>query len=114
MIRTRVRAVPPCSIPDGAPRLGLPPDAMQETLRSGSPRSPAPRHQAAWDEWKERLARRTHPGAADGARKLVNLAVLMASDKASGVTGTTVNVAMGSLHHRVPAPLARRMGRTFD
>ena len=44
------------------------------------------------------LSRQHDPSAAgDEARRGGNMAVFMASDKASGMMGTTVNLTMGSL-----------------
>jgi enoyl-[acyl-carrier-protein] reductase (NADH) len=43
------------------------------------------------------LASRTHTGRLMTLAETANMAVFMASDKASGMTGTTVNLAMGSL-----------------
>ena len=42
-------------------------------------------------------ASRTHPRRLSTLAELANMAVFMASDKASGMTGTTVNLSMGSL-----------------
>ena len=50
-----------------------------------------------WEQWQEALAGRTH------ARRLMTLAetadtdAFLASGMASGMTGTTVNLTMGSL-----------------
>jgi enoyl-[acyl-carrier-protein] reductase (NADH) len=43
------------------------------------------------------LASRTHPRRLMTLDERANMAVFMASDKASGMTGTTVNLTMGSL-----------------
>jgi enoyl-[acyl-carrier-protein] reductase (NADH) len=43
------------------------------------------------------LATRTHPRRLMTLEEVANTAVFMASDKASGMTGTTVNLTMGSL-----------------
>ena len=50
-----------------------------------------------WDQWQEVLAGRTHPGRLSTLAELANTAVFMASDQAGGLTGTTVNLTMGSL-----------------
>jgi NAD(P)-dependent dehydrogenase (short-subunit alcohol dehydrogenase family) len=50
-----------------------------------------------WDQWQEVLAARTHPRRLSTLAELANAAVFMASDRASGMTGTTVNLTMGSL-----------------
>ncbi|MBI3577871.1 MAG: SDR family oxidoreductase [Ignavibacteriales bacterium] len=50
-----------------------------------------------WEQWQEYLANRTHSRRLMKLEELANVAVFMASDKASGMTGTTVNLTMGSL-----------------
>jgi NAD(P)-dependent dehydrogenase (short-subunit alcohol dehydrogenase family) len=50
-----------------------------------------------WEQWQESLASRTHAGRLSTLAETANVAVFMASDKASGMTGTTVNLTMGSL-----------------
>ena len=50
-----------------------------------------------WEQWQELLASRTHPRRLMALEEMANMAVVMASDKASGMTGTTVNLTMGSL-----------------
>jgi NAD(P)-dependent dehydrogenase (short-subunit alcohol dehydrogenase family) len=50
-----------------------------------------------WDQWQEMLASRAHPRRLSTLEETANTAVFMASDQASGMTGTTVNLTMGSL-----------------
>jgi NAD(P)-dependent dehydrogenase (short-subunit alcohol dehydrogenase family) len=50
-----------------------------------------------WEQWQESLAGRTHTRRLSTLAELANVAVFMASDQASGMTGTTVNLTMGSL-----------------
>jgi NAD(P)-dependent dehydrogenase (short-subunit alcohol dehydrogenase family) len=50
-----------------------------------------------WEQWQESLAARSHTRRLSTLAELANLAVFMASDQASGMTGTTVNLTMGSL-----------------
>jgi len=50
-----------------------------------------------WEQWQERLASTNHARRVTTLEELANAAVLVASDKASGMTGTTVNLTMGSL-----------------
>jgi NAD(P)-dependent dehydrogenase (short-subunit alcohol dehydrogenase family) len=60
----------------------------------------APRAKASgmtWEQWQELLASRTHPRRLMTLAEMADVAVFMASDKASGMTGTTVNLTMGSL-----------------
>ena len=47
------------------------------------------------DEWVR--VSETHPRRLMALEEMANMAVFMASDKASGMTGTTVNLTMGSL-----------------
>jgi NAD(P)-dependent dehydrogenase (short-subunit alcohol dehydrogenase family) len=49
------------------------------------------------EQFQEVGANRTHPRRLSTLAELANMAVFMASDKASGMTGTTVNMSMGSL-----------------
>ena len=60
----------------------------------------APRAEASGmtlEQFEELGASRTHPRRLSTLEELANMAVFMASDKASGMTGTTVNLSMGSL-----------------
>ena len=50
-----------------------------------------------WEQFQERIASTTHPQRLMTLEEMANMAVFMASDKASGMTGTTVNLTMGSL-----------------
>jgi enoyl-[acyl-carrier-protein] reductase (NADH) len=50
-----------------------------------------------WEQFQELLASRTHPRRLMTLEETANMAVFVASDKASGMTGTTVNLTMGSL-----------------
>jgi NAD(P)-dependent dehydrogenase (short-subunit alcohol dehydrogenase family) len=50
-----------------------------------------------WEQWQEVLAARTHPRRGSTLAELAEVAVFVASDRASGMTGTTVNLTMGSL-----------------
>ena len=50
-----------------------------------------------WEQWQELLAGRTHARRLSTLEELAEVAVFMASDRASGMTGTTVNLTMGSL-----------------
>ena len=60
----------------------------------------APRAKASgmtWEQFQEGGASRTHTRRLSTLAELADLAVFMASDRASGMTGTTVNLSMGSL-----------------
>jgi NAD(P)-dependent dehydrogenase (short-subunit alcohol dehydrogenase family) len=50
-----------------------------------------------WEQWQTMLASRTHPRRLMTLEEMANAAAFFASDKASGLTGTTVNLTMGSL-----------------
>ena len=50
-----------------------------------------------WEQFQGYLASTTHPRRVMKLEEVANMAVFMASDKASGMTGTTVNLTMGSL-----------------
>jgi NAD(P)-dependent dehydrogenase (short-subunit alcohol dehydrogenase family) len=84
--------------PQGIRVVGLRPYAMPETptIRDAF----EPRREASgmtWEQWQEMLASRTHPRRLMTLEEVANTAVFMASDKASGMTGTTVNLTMGRL-----------------
>ena len=51
----------------------------------------------SWEQFQGFLASTTHPRRVMTLEEMANVAVFMASDKASGMTGTTVNLTMGSL-----------------
>jgi NAD(P)-dependent dehydrogenase (short-subunit alcohol dehydrogenase family) len=50
-----------------------------------------------WEQFQDYLASTTHPQRVMTLDEVAAMAVFMASDKASGMTGTTVNLTMGSL-----------------
>lgn len=50
-----------------------------------------------WEQWQEGLASRTHTRRLSTLADLANVAAFVASDQASGLTGTTVNLSMGVL-----------------
>ena len=85
--------------PQGVRVVGLRPQAMPESV--GSRRrffeSRAQASGMTWEQFQDLLASRTHPGRLMTLEEMANVAVFMASDKASGMTGTTVNLTMGSL-----------------
>jgi NAD(P)-dependent dehydrogenase (short-subunit alcohol dehydrogenase family) len=85
--------------PQGIRVVGLRPQAMPESV--GSRRrffeSRAKASGMTWKQFQERLASRTHPQRLMTLEEMANVAVFMASDQASGMTGTTVNLTMGSL-----------------
>ena len=84
--------------PHGIRVVGLRPQGMPETrtIRDAfEPRAKATG--MTWEQWQELLAGRTHPRRLMSLEEMANTAVFMASDRASGMTGTTVNLTMGSL-----------------
>ena len=84
--------------PHGIRVVGLRPQAMPETAtirEAFEPRASA--SGMTWEQWQERLAGRSHARRLMTLAETANVAVFMASDKASGMTGTTVNLTMGSL-----------------
>ena len=50
-----------------------------------------------WEQFTGYLASTTHPRRVMTLDEMANVAAFVASDKASGMTGTTVNLTMGSL-----------------
>jgi NAD(P)-dependent dehydrogenase (short-subunit alcohol dehydrogenase family) len=84
--------------PHGIRVVGLRPQAMPETRtiqEAFEPRAKATG--MSWEQWQQFLASRTHPRRLMTLAEMANIAVFMASDRASGMTGTTVNLTMGSL-----------------
>jgi NAD(P)-dependent dehydrogenase (short-subunit alcohol dehydrogenase family) len=84
--------------PQGIRVVGLRPQGMPETRtikEAFEPRAKATG--MTWEQWQELLASRTHPRRLMTLTEMADVAAFMASDKASGMTGTTVNLTMGSL-----------------
>jgi NAD(P)-dependent dehydrogenase (short-subunit alcohol dehydrogenase family) len=78
--------------------VGLRPQGMPETGRiKESFEIYAKASGITWEQFRESLAGRTHTRRLSTLAEMANLAVFVASDKASGMTGTTVNLTMGSL-----------------
>jgi NAD(P)-dependent dehydrogenase (short-subunit alcohol dehydrogenase family) len=84
--------------PQGVRVVGLRPQGLPET---GSLREAfelrAKASGMTWEQFQELLAGRTHTRRLSTLAELADVAVFMASDQASGMTGTTVNLTMGSL-----------------
>lgn len=51
-----------------------------------------------WDQFQTYIANWSHPRRAMTLKDAADMAVLMTSDKASGMTGTTVNLTMGAIN----------------
>jgi NAD(P)-dependent dehydrogenase (short-subunit alcohol dehydrogenase family) len=84
--------------PQGIRVVGLRPNGLPETAtlkEAFEPRAKATG--MTWEQWQEQLASRTHPRRLSTLAELANVAAFVASDQASGMTGTTVNLTMGSL-----------------
>ena len=84
--------------PQGIRVIGLRPQAMPETHTIKQ--AYAPRAKASgmtWEQWQKSLASKTHTQRLMTLAEMANIAVFMASDQASGMTGTIVNMTMGSL-----------------
>jgi NAD(P)-dependent dehydrogenase (short-subunit alcohol dehydrogenase family) len=84
--------------PQGIRVVGLRPNGIPETgtLREAF-EIRAKALGVTWEQWQESLASRTHTRRLSTLAELANVAVFMASDQASGMTGTVVNLSMGSL-----------------
>jgi NAD(P)-dependent dehydrogenase (short-subunit alcohol dehydrogenase family) len=84
--------------PHGIRVVGLRPQAMPETPTIKDAFEPRAKATGmTWEQWQEFLASRTHARRLMTLEEMANTAVFMASDKASGMTGTIVNLTMGSL-----------------
>jgi NAD(P)-dependent dehydrogenase (short-subunit alcohol dehydrogenase family) len=85
--------------PRGIRVVGLRPQAMPES--AGSRRrffeSRAETLGMTWEQFQDLLATRTHPRRLMTLQEMADVAAFMASDKASGMTGTIVNLTMGGL-----------------
>jgi NAD(P)-dependent dehydrogenase (short-subunit alcohol dehydrogenase family) len=84
--------------PQGIRVVGLRPHGMPETSTMREVYDlKATATGMTWDQFQGYLASTTHPRRVMTLAEMANVAVFMASDKASGMTGTTVNLTMGSL-----------------
>jgi NAD(P)-dependent dehydrogenase (short-subunit alcohol dehydrogenase family) len=84
--------------PHGIRVVGLRPQALPETrtIKEAFERR-AKASGMTWEQFQDVLATRTHPRRLMTLAEMANVAAFMASDKASGMTGTTVNLTLGSL-----------------
>ncbi|MES2937576.1 MAG: SDR family oxidoreductase [Pseudomonadota bacterium] len=84
--------------PEGIRVVGLRPhgmpatDSLKEVFETKSPRTGM-----NWEQYRGLLAGMTHPRRVMLVEEVAQMAAFMASDKASGMTGTTVNMTMGNL-----------------
>jgi NAD(P)-dependent dehydrogenase (short-subunit alcohol dehydrogenase family) len=84
--------------PEGIRVVGLRPHGMPETSTMKEVfETKAEASGLTWEQFQGNLAGSTHPRRVMALEEVANMAVFMASDKASGMTGTTVNLTMGSL-----------------
>jgi NAD(P)-dependent dehydrogenase (short-subunit alcohol dehydrogenase family) len=84
--------------PRGIRVVGLRPQGIPETGRiRESFRRYAEASGMSWEQFQESLASRTHTRRLSTLAEMANAAVFLASDAASGMTGTVVNLSMGSL-----------------
>ncbi len=72
--------------PHGMPQT----DSLKEVFEAKAPGM-------TWEQWQELLASTTHARRASTLEELAHMAAFMASDRASGVTGATVDLSLGSL-----------------
>jgi NAD(P)-dependent dehydrogenase (short-subunit alcohol dehydrogenase family) len=83
--------------PQGIRVVGLRPHGMPETSTMKEVfETKAKALGMTWEQFRGYLASTTHPGRVMTLDDVANVAAFMASDKASGMTGTTVNLTMGS------------------
>ena len=84
--------------PHGIRVVGLRPQGMPD---SGTIKEVFGLHAKAWgvswEQFQELIAGRTHARRLSSLAEMANVAVLAASDQASGLTGTIVNLSLGSL-----------------
>jgi NAD(P)-dependent dehydrogenase (short-subunit alcohol dehydrogenase family) len=84
--------------PQGIRVVGLRPQGMPETRTIRDAYEPRAKASGlSWEQWQESLASRTHPRRLMTLEEMASVAVFMASDQASAMTGTTVNLTMGSM-----------------
>jgi NAD(P)-dependent dehydrogenase (short-subunit alcohol dehydrogenase family) len=84
--------------PQGIRVVGLRPHGMPETSTMREVHNlKAKATGMTWEQFQGYLASTTHPRRVMTLAELANVAAFVASEKASGMTGTTVNLTMGSL-----------------
>jgi NAD(P)-dependent dehydrogenase (short-subunit alcohol dehydrogenase family) len=84
--------------PQGIRVVALRPQGMPETRSLKDAFEPRAKATGmTWEQWQELLASRTHARRLMTLEEMANMAAFMASDQASGMTGTIVNLTMGSL-----------------
>ena len=84
--------------PHGIRVVSLRPHGMPETkVMQEAFELKAARAGMTWEQFQAFLANWSHPKRVMTLQEVVNAAVFVASDKASGLTGTTVNLTMGGV-----------------
>ena len=83
--------------PHGIRVVTLRPHGIPETSTMREVFDAKPRTGMTWEQFQGYLAGTTHPRRVMALQEVANMAVLMASDGASGLTGTTVNLTMGGV-----------------
>jgi NAD(P)-dependent dehydrogenase (short-subunit alcohol dehydrogenase family) len=84
--------------PHGIRVVGLRPQGMPETRTIRDAYEPRKKASGmSWEQWQEMLASKTHPRRLMKLAEMADVAAFIASDKASGMMGTTVNLTMGSV-----------------
>lgn len=83
--------------PHGIRVIALRPHGMTETRTMREVFELKRREGMTWEQFEGYLASTTHPRRCSTLAETANVAVFMASDKASGMTGTNVNLSMGTV-----------------
>ena len=83
--------------PHGIRVVTLRPHGIPETSTMREVFDAKPRTGMTWEQFQGYLAGTTHPRRVMALEEVAKMAVLMASDGASGLTGTTVNLTMGGV-----------------
>src|ERR1044072_9181077 len=92
------RSLSPELAPHGVRVVGLRPQGMPETdTIKEAWRRRADSSGMTWEQFQEFLARLTHARRLMTLAEMAHVAAFMASDRASGMTGTIVNLTKGSL-----------------
>jgi NAD(P)-dependent dehydrogenase (short-subunit alcohol dehydrogenase family) len=83
--------------PHGIRVVSLRPHAIPETATIQEVFNLKAAKMMTFEQWQEGLASRTHTRRLMTLAEVADVAAFMASDRASGMTGTTVNLSMGNL-----------------
>lgn len=83
--------------PHGIRVVGLRPHAMPDTRTMQRVFRLKAANVMTREQWQQGLASRTHTGRLGRLEEVGNTAAFLASDQASGFTGTTVNLSLGAL-----------------